>query len=289
MISRIVVQIVVFLVLLTTGQSEEKWQLDPEIRAKCLSVLREGFRGDEFWPSMHAAEALTIGGQGQEVEDYLAPKLSAEKDDQRRCGMARELVRSGDLTKSSVMMDILLKEDPHGHVHAAESLYKVGWSGNSNPLKKAYAERDNIRLKLMAAAALAKYNKGEPGKAAIAFLRQYLEEEPDPTLFRLAAWVLSRIGGDSDRDLIRSRLKDADDPLVYAFLEHALAALGDADGKAALLRNLKSDDPAIRTYASVFAGEFGIYEAIPDLLISLDDENLDAGIRAAQALLTLAR
>lgn len=289
MISKIVVQIVVLLVLLKTGQAEEKWKLDPETRAACLSVLREGFKGDEFWPSMHAAEALTLGGKAPEVQRYLAPKLSTEKDDQRRCGIARELVRSGDVAKSSVMMSILLKEDPHGHVHAAESLYKVGWDGSSDPLKKAFGETDDIRLKIMSASALAKYDQGDNGKEAIAFLRNTLEREVDPAIFRLPAWVLCRIGDDSDRDLIRSRLKDAEDPLVFAFLEHALAALGDSEGQAALLRNLKSDDPAIRTYAAVFAGESGIYEAVPDLLLLLDDDNLDAGIRAAQALLTLAR
>jgi HEAT repeat protein len=55
-----------------------------------------------------------------------------------------------------------------------------------------------------------------------------------------------------------------------------------------LLENLKSADPVIRTYAAVFAGESGIFEAVPDLIRQLDDENPDAGIRAAQALLTLA-
>ena len=140
----------------------------------------------------------------------------------------------------------------------------------------------------MAASALAKFEKGGQGKVAIEFLRDTLGQEEDPTIFRLPAWVLSRIGDKSDRDLIRSRLKDADDPLVHAFLEHALAALGDAEGKAALLKNLKSDDPVIRTYAAVFAGESEIFEAVPDLIRQLDDENPDAGIRAAQALLTLA-
>lgn len=288
MIPKIILALAVVLVIPVAGIGKDTWKLDPEIRTKCLTVLRGGLQSDEFWPAMHAAEALTVGGQQQEVQEFLAPKLKTEKDDQRRCGIARELVRSGDLAKSEVMIKILQKEDPHGHVHAAESLYKVGWKGSSAPLVDAFTETDDIRLKIMAASALAKFEKGGQGKVAIEFLRDTLGQEEDPTIFRLPAWVLSRIGDKSDRDLIRSRLKDADDPLVHAFLEHALAALGDAEGKAALLKNLKSDDPVIRTYAAVFAGESEIFEAVPDLIRQLDDENPDAGIRAAQALLTLA-
>ncbi len=275
------------LVAPVVGQDKDTWKLDPEVREKCLKVLRDGLHSEEFWPSMHAAEALTVGGLGAEVQTFLAPKLDTEKDDQHRCGLARELVRSGDRSKSSVMMAILQKEDAYGHVHAAESLYKVGWDGDFEPLKKAFSETSHMPLKIMAASALTKYDRDASGKEAIAFLRDTLKEEPDPAIFRLPAWVLCRVGDESDRELIRSRLKDADDPLVHAFLEHALAALGDPDGKKALLENLKSDDPVIRTYAAVFAGESGIFEAVPDLIRQLDSENLDAGIRAAQALLTL--
>ncbi|MDF1740571.1 MAG: hypothetical protein P1U86_15525 [Verrucomicrobiales bacterium] len=287
MILKRIVLLAVLVAFFSMGQGKDDWQLDPEVRAKCLSVLREGLASGEFWPSMHAAEALTVAGFGKEVQDFLVPKLETEDDDQRRCGLARELVRSGDMAKSAVMMKILQKEDPHGHVHAAESLYKVGWMGGFEPLKTVFSETDQMPLKIMAASALAKYDRDESGEEAIAFLRSTLKEEKDPAIFRLPAWVLSRIGDKSDRELIRLRLKDADDPLVHAFLEHALAALGDPDGKEALLENLKSDDPVIRTYAAVFAGESGIFEAVPDLIGQLEDENLDARIRAAQALLTL--
>jgi len=287
MTSKTTALLALLLALTSSGYSDNTWTLDPEVQDKCLNVLREGMQSDEFWPSMHAAEGLTVAGHGSEVQSHLAPKLDIEKDDQLRCGLARELIRSGDLAKSGVMMQILQGEDPHGHVHAAESLYKVGWEGSAEPLQKAFLETDDIRLKLMAAAALAKHNKDGSGKEAYAFLREHLGTEPDPEIFRLSAWVLGRIGEDGDRDLIRSRLKDADDPLVHAFLENALASLNDPAGQTALLRNLKSNDPAIRTYAAVFAGETGTVEAAPALILLLDDENLDMRIRAAQALLTL--
>ena len=35
-------------------------ELNAELRAKALSVLRDGLKSEEFWPAMHAAEALTL-------------------------------------------------------------------------------------------------------------------------------------------------------------------------------------------------------------------------------------
>ena len=53
-----------------------------ELRDRCLKTLRDGLNSDEFWPSMHAAEGLTLAGHGDEVRQCLAPKLPLEKDDQ---------------------------------------------------------------------------------------------------------------------------------------------------------------------------------------------------------------
>lgn len=279
--------IILFLTATLTSQAETGWTLENNIQERCLKILHDGMGSDDFWPAMHAAEGLSSVGLGDEVIEFLEPKLESENDDQKRCGLARELVRAGDSSKSSVLMQILTVDDPHGHVHAAESLYKVGWSGAAKPLKSAFEETENIRLKIMAAAALAKHVDGDLGKKAYAFLRRHLADESDPDIFRLSAWVLGRIGKDEDRELIRSRLVDAKSPVHSAFLEHALASLGDPEGKKALLQNLESDDPVIRTYAAVFAGETGLTEAAPYLIRSLDDENLDLRIRAAHALLSL--
>ncbi|HAH48796.1 MAG TPA: sialidase, partial [Planctomycetaceae bacterium] len=64
-------------------------KLSPETEKRCLEVLREAINSDEFWPSMHAAEALTLAGKGDEVRQIIAPQLKTEKDDQHRCGLAR--------------------------------------------------------------------------------------------------------------------------------------------------------------------------------------------------------
>src|SRR5205823_224646 len=103
----------------------ETLDLDEATRARCLGVLRGGLESEEFWPSMHAAEALTLDGRGSEARALLGPKLPKETDDQRRCGLARELARAGDRAPLQVMLDILASPNPHGHVHACESLFKL--------------------------------------------------------------------------------------------------------------------------------------------------------------------
>src|SRR5690606_32560288 len=120
----------------------------------CLAILREGLASDAFWPSMHAAEALTRAGRGDEVLTALAGRPDKETDDQKRCGVARERVRAGDRSMTAAMLDILAKDDPYGHVHAAESLYKVLQVGDGVLLRRAAAQSDNVKLQLMAAGAL---------------------------------------------------------------------------------------------------------------------------------------
>ena len=271
--------------LLTIWRPSMRIRLDEATRAKAEGVLRDGLRSNEFWPAMHAAEGLTIGGRGGEVREFLEPKLGDPQfDDQERCGLARELVRAGDLEKGNVLYEILTGEDDFGHVHAAESIYKTTGIRDGAALRRAFQSDGSIKLRLMAAGALAKAGDAE----AMAFLRKSMESAESET-YKIAAWLLGRIGsGEEDIPLLRARLDDAGDPLLRAYLQHSLAALGDKKGLAALRANLSSDDPDIRTYAATFAGDARAISAAPRLMEMLDDPDLDARIRAAQSLLDLA-
>ena len=122
-----IIPIVVVLLpsLCSNAQEVTQITLDSATREKCQHVLRTGLRSEVFWPSMHAAEGLTLGGHGLEVIDYLTPKLKTETDDQYLCGLAREIVRAGDRSVVPVMLNILEGDNYYGHVHAAESLFKV--------------------------------------------------------------------------------------------------------------------------------------------------------------------
>lgn len=266
------------------AQENDTVQLSAAVHDKCLQTLRNGMHSDEFWPSIHAAEGLTLAGHGEEVREFLAPKLKTERDDQRRCGLARELVRAGDWQQAAIMLAILEGQADYGHVHAAESLYKVGELGDGKAMRKAFAQQENVRLRLMAAGALGKC--GNP--AAVDFLRQQLSSE-DPDINHVAAWILGRIGDETDIPRIRENLQRIEQPLIRAYHEHSLAALGDEAGLKSLRENLHSDDPAIRTYAATFAGDARAVSARDELIERLDDDNLDTRVRAAQSLLVLSR
>lgn len=258
--------------------------LTPEIEARCLETLRAGLVSQEFWPAMHAAEGLTLAGHGDEVVAALTPRLPAEADGQRRCGLARELVRAGDRTRVAILLEELGKEDPHAHVHAAESLFKVNEVGDGTLLRAAMTERANANKSMMAAGALARW--GNPD--ALAYLRARLGST-DPDVARIAAWVIGQVGGEEDIPALEAGAARFDDPDAVSFFTHALAMLGSPRGIEGLMTNLKATEVGARTMAANFAGEAGLANTQPMLEALLDDGNLDVRIRAAQSLLMLAR
>lgn len=259
--------------------------LTPQQIERCRQVLEEGLRSEEFWPSIHAAEGLSIGGFGETVRRHLEPKLKTKLDDQQRCGVSRELMRAGNRQRAKIMLDILAGKADFGHVHAAESLYKLEEIGDGVAMRKAFAQKKNLRLRVMAAAALARC--GNPD--AMKYLRTEVISHEDPEVYKLAAWILGRIGDDSDIALLKRHLKRCPDELTRAYFHNSLATLGDGDGLAALAKSLTSDDPAVRTYGATFAGDARAYGVKAALLKMLDDPNADARYRAAQSLLDLMR
>ncbi|WP_417383292.1 exo-alpha-sialidase [Gimesia sp.] len=260
-----------------------KIKLSPETEKLCLEVLREAINSDEFWPSMHAAEALTLAGKGAEVRQIVEPKLKTEKDDQHRCGLARELVRAGDRSKAAIMFQILAGKDPYGHVHACESLYKVNELGDGILIREAM-KSDNPKKAMMAAALLTRWGNPEAFKV----VRKFLQDE-DVSIAATAAWIIARVGDKSDIPALKANLKRTDDPFTRCYFETALAMHGDPEGLAAVKANLSSDNAAVKTYSAIFAGEAGAANLKEKLIKQLKDENLDARIRAAQALIVLAK
>jgi sialidase-1 len=257
--------------------------LDPAVQKKCLEVLRAGLASDEFWPAMHAAEALTLAGQGAEVRAALAPKLPQETDEQRRCGLVREMVRAGDRRPLPHLWKILADEQSNGRVHAAESLYKVGELDDGKRMRSVFASTDNLRLKLMAAAALAR--GGSP--AAYAVIRENLTHD-DFEIRKIAGWILGLLGDQQDITPLKKVLAAETDPLAQAYFVNALACLGNAEARAALVQNLSAPAAPIRTYSADFAGYARAVEAIPRLTELLNDEILDVRIRSAQSLIALS-
>ena len=267
-----------------SSSSPSTSRISGDLEERCLKILKAGLHGEDFWPAIHAAEGLTLGQQQKTVINFLSPKLDQESDLQKRCGLARELVRAGDRKHVAEMIRILEHKDSHGHVHAAESLYKVHGCGDGRALERAWKTSDNMILRLMAAAALTRSGRGD----ALGFVRQQLAN-PDHKIARIAAWIVARVGDQTDVARLRRTAGPIRDPLSRCYFDHALALLGDAAGRRSLIQNLESDRPDIRTYAAVFAGEARMVEAVPVLVNLLDDPHPDARLRSAQALLELSR
>lgn len=257
--------------------------LDAALRTQCLEVLRSALQGDEFWPAMHAAEALTLAGERAAVQAALQPRLPTEMDHQRRCGLARELARAGDRRQLSVLWMILQDEKSNGRVHAAESLYKLAEVGDGKLLRAAFAQQENPRLHLMAAAGLARAGNSN----ALAALRKNLASD-DGEIRKLAAWALGLLGASQDIPAIQKAHAAGENLLAQSYFINALACLGDEAARAALGRNLSGEDAGIRTYAADFASYARCDEFRPRLIEMLQDANVDVRVRAAQALIALS-
>ncbi len=271
-----------WVIVLLACPSAAQEPLTTETRDECLKVLRAALAGDEFWPAMHAAEALTLAGQGAEVRDALLPRLKTETDHQRRCGLAREITRTGDRTVLGELWKILADEKSNGRVHAAESLFKIAEVGDGRLLRAAMAQEDNLKLKLMAAAAL-----GRCGNlAAIERVRKELGND-DREIRKIAAWILGFLDRRATEPL-KKLLAAETDPLARAYFANALACARNADGRKVLGENLSSDDPAVRTYSADFAGYARAAGFRPRLMEMLRDENVDVRVRAAQSLIALS-
>ena len=258
--------------------------LSDDVRARCVEVLKKGLYSDDFWPSIHAAEGLTLGGHGNVVRKYLGPKLQTQLDDQQRCGVSRELIRAGDRQQRSIMLGILAGKDDFGHIHSAESLYKVEEIGDGVAMRRAFEQTKNIRLRVMAAAALGRCGNPE----AMTFIRSILNHD-DPEVYKLGAWILGRIGSEDDIALLKKHVARCPDELTLAYFHNSLAALGDANGLEALAKSLTSNDPAVRTYGATFAGDARAVGVADKLISMLDDPYGDARYRSAQSLLILSR
>jgi len=264
--------------------AENSLAIDAATKMNCLEKLQSALGSDEFWPSMHAAEALTQAGRGQEVLNRLKGRLETETDLRQQCGLAREQVRAGDRTKVSVLKSVLANPDPYGHTHACESLYKVNELGDRKLLQAARNDPGSPITALMAAAALARHDDAN----AMLFIRKQLVEGA-PESRRIAAWILGVLGSQQDLPALRQGLQAAQTPRDRAFFEHALALRGDVAGQQALLRNLHDSDPSVQADAAYMAGDCGLFAATVDLKKLLRNDNLDVSVRAAQGLLTLTR
>ncbi|NBR04979.1 MAG: hypothetical protein EBT92_04325 [Planctomycetes bacterium] len=266
----------------TEFEKKEIVNMYAQLRERSLRVLEKGLESEEFWPSMHAAEALTIAGKGKEVIASLKQKLPRETNDQKRCGLARELVRAGDQSALSVLFDVLNDSKSIGRIHAAESLFKLGQMGDGKSLTIAFEQKDIVQLRLYAAAALAK--SGD--KTAMAFLAQELNSN-DKLVRNTVVFSLARLGAKSEVPKLLTLLDKETDMGARSNIANALAMLGDKKGCEDLGVYLGSQDAGIRTASAEHAGLASCTQYVDKLSKLLDDPILDVRVRASQSLIVL--
>jgi len=247
-----------------------------------VRTLLQALHSDDFWPAIHAAEALTHAGHQREVLACLTGRLQREVDPQRRCGLARELVRAGDSSHLVHIIAVLACANPNGHVHACESLFKIRETGDLLLLRSAMQEKSAPLKSMMAAAALAQQGDVD----ALELLRHEIRRAVSE-LTSVVAWILGILGNEEDIPLLRLKLEQTPPASARAPIEHALALLGDSECRQALLKNLDHPETTVRAEAAVFAGEAGLSPARPKLKKLLTDKQLDVRVRAAHGLLLL--
>lgn len=270
-----------FLLVAGLGLAAQSVRFPAELRLRAIAELRQGLASEEFWPSMHAAEALTQAGFGDSVAYVLHPRLPQETDDQHRCGLARELIRTGDAAPVAILASILADPASTGRIHAAESLFKVNHCEHPDILHTAATGDDPI-FALMAAAALVR--AGEPDQLApIRALLKHADVRPR----RTAAWVLGQLGDAQDIPALQAMLDHEQEPLARAFVRNALARLGDPAALQQVVADLAAGPADIRTYAAETLGDCGLPAHLPTLAKALNDSNLDTRLRAAQAIVRI--
>lgn len=272
------------LVVGADSEEKESLKMNALLLDRSLKVLEKGLESEEFWPSMHAAEALTLAGKTKVVIDVLSRKLPGETNDQRRCGLARELVRAGDQSALPVLFDVLNDAKSIGRIHAAESLFKLGLVGDGKSLKAAFEQMEVAQLRLYAAAALAK--SGD--KNARMFLSEQLDSN-DPLVRNTVVFSLARIGAKNEVPRLLALLEKEMDKAARANIVNALAMLGDKKGCEELGPQLGSEDPGIRVSSAEHAGLASCAKYVDKIVKLLDDPVMDVRIRASQSLILFSK
>lgn len=234
------------------------------LASRCVETLHGVLRSEEFWPSMHAAEALTLAGSGHEVRTVLIGLLKTETDVVRRCGLAREIVRTGDRSVLSILWDAIATGDGRTQTVAAEGLFKVREAGDGSTLRRIVSASDNVVLQLMATGALWTLDAA----GSMSFIRQGLAGE-DPQGQKIAAWIIAQVGDASDVPLLLQNIDRDLEPLTQAYLFAALACHGGFDGHRRLAGILTSTDPVVRATAAEFLGHSGGSEFFERLISTL--------------------
>ena len=258
------------------------------VHQKCLKVLREGLAADEFWPSIHAAEALIKANYVFEAKPVLAQRLARETDKRRIAGYARALITTGDVQTINHaivnLQDILLSDDTEARILAAEAMFRTATVGDAAILEQAMDSLSNGRLRVFAAATLTLTDHANMREIVHKALRG-----DDPAARYIAADVIPIIGKREPNISMLLETRDlASSDFENLYFVRALAMFGVNSAREELSGFLNHPDPTIRSRAAFAIAEAWMIEQSDQLIQLLDDPSLAVRVRAAQALMTLS-
>lgn len=232
---------------------------------------------------MHAAEALSDLGRGQEVIRELEADFSHVPNVTHRVGLAREWVRAGDDSKVRVLVAELADLNSAGRIHAAESLWKLGRVGDEQVLIQAARHSDNLSLRIYASAAYLR-SSDEPAREIDTIVDGLMDSHSIDCV--RAAFVLGRIDYPEAAEVLRKHIDPlSKDSLEYAFglmsigLQSGFLSAGD------VMLLAEHEIPGVRAQFAHILPELLIPSGDLVLQKLLFDEDLDVRIRASHTVL----
>lgn len=250
---------------------------------KSLEILRQGLHSDEFWPSIHAAEALIDAGYGFEVTPVLYNKLESEGYDVYRASIAKALIKDNEQEGIVILQDIMLRDDQSAQLESVKGLFYEATVADTAIVGKLTRSTQNQEIRLYAQALLHITEK----QKNVDQIRTALSDQ-DPTLRIAAANILAFIGSsEQDTTQLETNLIAANTELEQFHMLRALAMLDHTSSRERLPQLTRSNDLSVRSGAAYAIAEAWIVDQVDTIYPLLDDPSLAVRVRAAQALLTL--
>ncbi|HUT25690.1 MAG TPA: sodium/solute symporter [Sumerlaeia bacterium] len=281
-------------------------RVTPELRERCVKVLRDALQNEERWVKVHAAEHLLALGYPQDVREAFEAELAAHGEEpQYRIGVWRVLARTWlrpDQRKPWIerIRNAFLDADGPDRLHAVETLGKLGYT---IPEERKEAEEDKEAFEKAAGSAdraFAAYaqwslvqSAGGAGQKALAALLESDDERARGT----AAYVLRNLPNVSAETLRTiqnaARGESADSSARVYMLSAAFARARDDSEtrsfKNALLEYAKTGDKGQKYETAAALAVRGNNDDLPVLIGLLDDPETDARVGAAHAILRIER
>jgi SSS family solute:Na+ symporter len=274
-------------------------EVTPDLRERCVAVLRRAMREATGWTKVTAAECLLGLDYPQGVREVLQSELARAGDAPGyRIGIWRvlaEVAHRGEERAAWVkkIRDVFLDSGAADRIDALKSLAEIGYQvpdDEAEPFETVSQLSDPT-----AAYAVWVLVNSERKEAAWRLVE--LVGSEDPATYAAAAYVLGRLS-DLDPDVRKGMWTPLVRPLgdsrshvlvIGAAVVHALEPHFDASFRKSLREYAAEGTPRQRSQACRALAAVGRQEDLPVLTPRLDDPEADVGVAAAWAVLRIGR